>query len=356
MKQSATLRAGDWVQVRSKEEILGTLDKDGRLEGLPFMPEMLAFCGQKFRVYKRAHKTCDPPNGLCGRGMQRAVHLEGVRCNGEGHGGCQARCLIFWKEAWLVPVGEHRGAARASGRLVRAGAAAGCTEQEVIRGARADSAQAAGDDAVYVCQSTHLSQSTYPLRWWDPRQYIEDYTSGNARISELLSALFVFLYAQLESAGIGLGAALRWLYDTVQKLRGGLPYPKRSGKVPLGRSTPRAELHVQPGELVRIRSYAEILETINEANVNRGMVFDQEMVPYCGKAYTVLARVTQIIDERTGKMRHFANDCIMLDGVICRAWYSKYRRFCPRSIYPYWREVWLERAGGTSTPGFLGRE
>jgi hypothetical protein len=32
------LRAGDWVEVRSKQEILRTLDKGGRLEGLPFMP------------------------------------------------------------------------------------------------------------------------------------------------------------------------------------------------------------------------------------------------------------------------------------------------------------------------------
>ena len=51
--------AGDWVEVRSKEEILSTLDKSGRLEGLPFMPQMFKYCGQRFQVYKRAHKTCE---------------------------------------------------------------------------------------------------------------------------------------------------------------------------------------------------------------------------------------------------------------------------------------------------------
>ena len=40
------LRVGDWVEVRSKDEILQTLDRDGRLDGMPFMPEMFAFCGQ----------------------------------------------------------------------------------------------------------------------------------------------------------------------------------------------------------------------------------------------------------------------------------------------------------------------
>ena len=46
------LCAGDWVEVRSRDEILATLDKDGRLDGMPFMPEMFAFCGKRFRVYK----------------------------------------------------------------------------------------------------------------------------------------------------------------------------------------------------------------------------------------------------------------------------------------------------------------
>src|SRR5438094_248118 len=40
------LRAGEIVEIRSKEEILATLDEKGRLDGLPFMPEMLKYCGQ----------------------------------------------------------------------------------------------------------------------------------------------------------------------------------------------------------------------------------------------------------------------------------------------------------------------
>ena len=58
----------------------------------------------------------------------------------------------------------------------------------------------------------------------------------------------------------------------------------------------------------------------------------------------VRARVERIIDERTGKMILFPRDCIILDGVICRAQYSERRLFCPRSLYPYWREIWLRRA------------
>jgi len=33
--------------------------------------------------------------------MFRTVHLEGLRCDGEYHDGCDALCLLYWKEAWL---------------------------------------------------------------------------------------------------------------------------------------------------------------------------------------------------------------------------------------------------------------
>jgi hypothetical protein len=45
--------------VRDAAEILATLDEHATLDGLPFMPEMLRFCGRSFRVHRRADKTCD---------------------------------------------------------------------------------------------------------------------------------------------------------------------------------------------------------------------------------------------------------------------------------------------------------
>jgi hypothetical protein len=348
MKNSATLRAGEWVQVRNRREILQTLDKSGRLEALPFMPEMFEFCGKRFRVLKRTHKTCDPPNGLGARRMVRAVHLEDVRCNGSAHDGCQARCLIFWKEAWVktvagdpAPIAEDRKNTLAcGGHLATSG---GCAEQDVFAGTRDGSKEVSSNEPIFICQSTHLSYATQPWHWWDLRQYLEDYTSGNVRLSQILKVFFFFLYAQLASAGIGLGSILRWIYDTFQRLRGGTVYPYRIGKIPRGAKTPSARLDLKPGEMVKVRSYEEILATLDEVAHNRGMYFDAEMVPYCEGTYRVLDRISRIIDEKTGKMLHLKNDCIMLEGVVCLACYAKYRRFCSRRIYPYWREIWLER-------------
>lgn len=342
MKDTSELHAGEWVQVRSKEEILATLDQKGQLEGLPFMPEMFEHCGKRVRVFKRAHKTCDPPNGLHSLRMPRAVHLEGVRCNGNSHGGCQARCLVFWKDAWLKRLDPP------SSEEERRDEPTGCTEQDVIAGTRDEAEQARSGEPVFICQSTQVPQAAQRLRWWEPRQYWEDYTSGNVRLSQLLAGLLFSVAKRLSSKRLGLRSPLMWIYDAIQKMRGGTPFPLRGGEIVAGNKTPAARLDLQPGELVKVRSYPEILATIDENGNNRGMVFDAEMVPYCGGTYRVLDHVRTIINEKTGRMQHLKNDCIVLDEVICLARYAKCRRFCPRSIYPYWREIWLERAGETS--------
>src|SRR5689334_10946605 len=107
------IHAGDWVQVRCAEEILATLDKNGRLDGLPFMPQMFSYCGQSFRVVSSAYKICDTVSGnYKGLRLPDSIHLD-IRCDGQAHGGCQAACLIFWKTAWLKPV-EAPGLAKSS--------------------------------------------------------------------------------------------------------------------------------------------------------------------------------------------------------------------------------------------------
>lgn len=350
MRSSAILQAGNWVEVRSKQEILSTLNAKGELEGLPFMPEMFEFCGQRFRVFKRAHKTCDPPNGIGGRRMLHAVHLEGVRCSGQAHDGCQAKCLVFWKEAWLKKA-EATAAPEALPSLPSSSEPHGqCTEQEVLAAACSRAGDGSSDEPIFRCQSTALPEATMPQRWWDLSQYVEDYTSGNVRLSQLLMSFLFCLYAALESAGLGFGTPLRWLFEAIQSMRGGSRYPRRPGQIPRGAKTPSATLDLQPGDFVKIRSYEEILATINEEGNNRGMSFDQEMVPYCGGTYRVLDRVTKIINEKTGKMQYLKSDCIMLEGVVCRARFSKNRRCCPRSIFAYWREIWLERVHPNTLP------
>ena len=104
-QRSAILRPGDFVEVKAPEEILQTLDGDGASDHLPFMPEMLAFCGQRFHVSARVEMTC-ASGMLSPRAFKTndVVTLDAVRCSGASHDGCQKACIIFWRDAWLRKV------------------------------------------------------------------------------------------------------------------------------------------------------------------------------------------------------------------------------------------------------------
>lgn len=343
------LRAGDLVEVRSLAEILATLDARGALDALPFMPEMIASCGKRFRVSKSAHKACDRVEKSGLRRMEDTVHLEDLRCDGASHGGCQAACLIFWKEAWLRRVPEGAAAAvtpaAASSAAVTAtaapsaaarsapaaGGAATPDTRTMFAATRAPSDPAAPEEARWSCQATEMYRATFPMKWWHPRQYFRDIRSGNATFGQVIRWLLIRSLNQVQR--------IPKTYKIVETVRGGFRYPPVEGTL---KKTPRATLDLLPGDRVRVKPPEEIRATLDLRARNRGLSFDMEMVRYCGGTYQVHSRVTRLIDEPTGRMMEPPNDCIILDEVVCTA---EYHGLCPRAIYPYWREIWLERAG-----------
>ncbi|VIO72031.1 hypothetical protein [Bradyrhizobium ivorense] len=343
------VHAGDWVEVLSKEEILRTLDQNGRLDELPFMPQMFKYCGQRFRIYKTASKTCDTVSGhYVGRRLQDGYHLN-LRCDGLAYGGCQAGCLIFWKGAWLKRVDGPTQIQYVPERVpVQGGtttASARCTESDVEAATRR---QDAGGDVRYHCQATELLKYTKPLAWWDVSQYIDSYRSGNRTLAEIARGLLFLLYYYGALAfSDRWGRPARWLYNRIQAIAGGVPFPRLKGKIPRGQPTPRCDLDLRPGDLVRVKSYEEILATLDVGLSNRGLSFDAELVPFCGKTFHVSTRVERFVNEKTGKMQRMNTPAVILEGVTCKALYCGQRMFCPRSINLWWREIWLERA---STP------
>jgi hypothetical protein len=339
------LRAGEWVEVRSKEEILATLDKDGRMEGLPFMPQMFLYCGQRFKVYKRAHKTCDFVYTMHSRELANGVHLD-LRCDGKAYGGCQHACLLYWKDAWLKHL--EGGAGLSENKPILSNGV-GCTEADVYAGTNSLNEK---NEPIFTCQGTDVLEFTKPLAWWDIRQYIEDYRSGNVPLIRLFNGFVFGLYSGVTNSGLKVGRPLKWLYDAFEFIWG--PYPRRQGKLLPGEPPPTIDLNLQPGELVRVRSYNEILSTLNKESKHKGLFFDAEMVPYCGKVFRVRAVISTFIDEKTRKLVTVKTRCVALEGVVCQAKYAACRMLCPRSILPWWREVWLERVPngteGTEVP------
>jgi hypothetical protein len=336
---SLNLRAGDLVEVRSEEEILATLNEQGSLDQLPFMPEMLVHCGKRFRVEKRADKTCDTINYSGNRRMYDTVHLEGIRCDGSAHGGCAAHCPFYWKEAWLKRAGTGDGAT--AGTL-----SVGGIDRERLMETTQRPRTSEAEEIRYRCQATEHVNASFPMKWWDIRQYVRDVWSGNVGVRDVVDAASFRIFRKLIRARWfrGYRPAI-WAYNRFQAWRGGPPYPITEGALD---KTPRQALDLVPGELVKIKSHREILATVNTRSRNRGLSFDAEMVRYCGTEHRVLARVERIIDERTGKMVPISTDSIILDGAVCQAACSDKRLFCPRRLYPFWREIWLERVNGAA--------
>jgi hypothetical protein len=181
---SLGLCVGDWVEVRSVEEILATLDDRGSLEALPFMPEMLQYCGRKFRVVQSAHKTGDTISKSSNWRIKNAVHLEGLRCDSTAHDGCQAACLLFWKEAWLKPVrGPDSKLERTdepSGKYEGLrGKGSHCDQEVLTRAVRVKVGNLESPEELHRCQATELVRATAPLMWWDLRRYTRDLVSRN---------------------------------------------------------------------------------------------------------------------------------------------------------------------------------
>jgi hypothetical protein len=336
-----SLRVGDRVRVKTQAEILATLDDQGALDGMPFMPQMIEACGKEFTVSKRAHKLCD---WGAPRRLESAVFLDELRCDGAAYGGCEMDCLIVWKDAWLERV-DGRTADRAVERRGSNAPLAALVER-VQRGSRANE-DPENPGPRYRCQSTQIPAATTPQSVWDFRQYVEDVASGNARLGEVATVLFFLFFEAAANSGLGFGTFLRWSYDMFQKLRGGAPYPLRRGQVPKNSPTPSARLGLDSGEFVKIKTYKEVLDTLSEDLVNRGMNFAPDMVPYCGQTVKVSKRLRRIMNERTGKLIELKNDCLVLEGVTCGGKFTK-PFLCPRGMSPYWREIWLERAEPSS--------
>jgi len=98
------LQPGELVVVKSEQEILQTLDSEGKYRGLSFLPAMKPYCGRQFTVYKRLERVFLEESKQFRR-LKHTVLLSGAVCHGVGLG-CDRSCLLYWREIWLRRVGS----------------------------------------------------------------------------------------------------------------------------------------------------------------------------------------------------------------------------------------------------------
>ena len=313
----SSLLVGDLVQVRSLQEIKDTLDESGSLDGLPFMEEMAAFCGQRFRVFRCVDKIFDYGRSARLRRIEDVVLLTGLRCDGSAHGGCQAGCSLLWKTAWVTRMREEGKQAVAHG-----------PELDAVRTLPVGQAP----QSRYACQFTQLTTASRPLSRWDIRQDLRPLLSGNVT---------------LRAFCVGM---LTRVFNRMERLLGGRGYPPLSQST--RSTTPVSTYGLAPGDTVRVLGSERIATTLDQASRNRGLWFDLEMLKHCGQQRRVSRRVDRIIEIATGQILAMKTPCLILQGVDSS---GEFLRFWAQHEPLYWREVWLEPAGATqptpSPPG-----
>ncbi len=107
-KTGERLQTGDYVLVRSREEIERLLDRWHETRGCAFLDEMWQYCGTIQRVKQPLERFLDERDYRVKK-SRGIVLLEGVFCHGTPvFGRCDRSCHLFWREEWLERLTEYQ--------------------------------------------------------------------------------------------------------------------------------------------------------------------------------------------------------------------------------------------------------
>src|SRR5205085_4558513 len=144
-------------------------------------------------------------------------------------------------------------------------------------------------------QLTQLHDASQPIVKWSARHFIQPLVSGNVAPSAFVVAW------------------LTYVFNEIQQLRGGVDFPAFPD--PAREGARREEAALAPGDVVCVRSLAEIRSTLDERSTHRGLYFEPDMMKHCGHRRTVEAEVTKLIDIVTGDMRVMKTPAYILQDV-----------------------------------------
>jgi hypothetical protein len=273
------------------------------------MPEMVEFCGRRFRVANRVIKTCsytEAGTNMRAFRVEDVVTLEGLRCSGAEHDGCAKGCVIFWRAGWLRKIED--AAEKDSPPLF--------DFTRLIARLRTRTGP-----TKYFCQASELLRATRPMpRMERLSKCLSEVRAGNCTYFQMARRLSVWLYWRIRRLFLGDFA------------RG----PNRS--------TPVQALNLRNGQLVQVKAMREIRQTMDAAGCNRGLHFSPDMRRLCGKTQCVDRRLDRMIVDGSGDMKQMPNT-VFLEGSTCGCSHVAFGG-CSRDEFLYWREIWLRPADG----------
>jgi len=114
--EQLNLASGDWVQVKSHQEIRGTTTEQNFNRGMRFDVEMVPFCERTFKVDRKVERLIDERTGKMLIMKSPCIVLDGVVCSADYSNlrlFCPRQIPPYFREIWLRRVlGDVEGAAK----------------------------------------------------------------------------------------------------------------------------------------------------------------------------------------------------------------------------------------------------
>jgi hypothetical protein len=112
-------------------------------------------------------------------------------------------------------------------------------------------------------------------------------------------------------------------------------------------SASRRRRPLRRGDVVEVKSAAEILATLDgNASIN-AMPFMPEMMQYLGRRFTVSRRVDKICDTIAWTGSRRMHDTVYLEDLRCD---GSHHAGCQAGCKIYWKEAWLRKVGDETAP------
>ena len=108
---SLALQPGERVRIKDKEQVVETLDANGKNRGMYFGNEEASrHCGSTFPVLTSIDRMILEDSGKM-RSISNTVLLQGTACSGLCFQGCARNGYPMWREVWLERTGDAEPAA-----------------------------------------------------------------------------------------------------------------------------------------------------------------------------------------------------------------------------------------------------
>lgn len=289
------------VKIRTREDVLQTLDSDFKLDGCQLTDKMCGCCSAVRRVTKVVRNVFDEHESRMYETRAPLYILENMICDGKVQDfehRCDHCCQLLWHEEWLK---------RAEGEEDPM-----LTEETSFYGGE----NLCGPDTSCTISLPEVCQ----LRLLDGLK------RQNSSISNLLQFRIKLLWSTKTKAS--------YLVNRLKSIT--------SSYLDTAETSFLYNNSIKQGDTVRVLNREEINKSLDLHNKYNKCQFINEMYKYCDNDYIVLKEIKYFYDEAKRKMCK-CKDIFLLQDVTCSGERRAFSKPCDRHCYYFWHKKWIRK-------------